>query len=316
MIRVLVVYYSQTGQLERVVRSVSAPLENADSIEVDYWELQPAEPYPFPWSFGRIIDAFPESVLLIPPPLRSPSIRDMTKYDLVVLGYTVWYLSPCPPVVSFLTSELGRQAISNKPVITVVGCRDMWLIAQQTIRRLLGQANARLIDNIALVDQGAGMSSFITTPRWMLTGRKDPAWGILPQAGISESDIRACRRFGTAIVDACQSAETPFDGPMLTGLGAVKVDQALLVQERVGHRSLLLMGYLARSAGALGAFWRRGVVLLSVLIFALMVALFLPLSRLAIILLRPLIGRWLRQQREHFEAPSGSATDRMRTDLR
>ena len=51
MRQVLVVHFSQTGQLDRLVRSVCAPLEKASDVQVDYLPLQPAQPFPFPWPF-------------------------------------------------------------------------------------------------------------------------------------------------------------------------------------------------------------------------------------------------------------------------
>src|SRR3546814_1477043 len=52
MKRVLVVYFSQTGQLRRVAESLCAPL-TAAGVEVDWCALQPRQPYPFPWPFFR-----------------------------------------------------------------------------------------------------------------------------------------------------------------------------------------------------------------------------------------------------------------------
>ena len=41
MRKVLVVHYSQTGQLNRLVRSVCGPLQQADDIQLDYLALAP-----------------------------------------------------------------------------------------------------------------------------------------------------------------------------------------------------------------------------------------------------------------------------------
>ena len=50
--RVLVVAYSQAGQLADVVRAVTAPLQTSNSIEVVFEWLQPQTPYPFPFLFS------------------------------------------------------------------------------------------------------------------------------------------------------------------------------------------------------------------------------------------------------------------------
>src|SRR5882757_8753855 len=47
--RVLVVHFSQTGQLARVVRRLVAPLAAAPDVRVTEEVLRPRTPYPFPW---------------------------------------------------------------------------------------------------------------------------------------------------------------------------------------------------------------------------------------------------------------------------
>ncbi len=58
------------------------------------------------------------------------------------------------------------------------------------MKSLLFDVNAKLIDNIVLIDQGSSLSTFITTPRWMLTGRRNAFWKIFPKAGVSKEDIK------------------------------------------------------------------------------------------------------------------------------
>ena len=47
----------------------------------------------------------------------------------------------------------------------------------------LAALGARLIDHVAFTDPGPTLATLVTTPRWMLTGRRD-AWLGLPPAGI------------------------------------------------------------------------------------------------------------------------------------
>jgi hypothetical protein len=70
MKRVLLVHFSQTGQLSRAARTLAAPLAQAADIELVEEVLRPCRPYPFPWPFWRFLDAMPESVLLEAPALE------------------------------------------------------------------------------------------------------------------------------------------------------------------------------------------------------------------------------------------------------
>ena len=64
---VLIVYYSQSGQLTEIVNSLAGPLHKSRNVEIVWEELQPVNPYPFPWPFFRFLDAFPESVWMDTP---------------------------------------------------------------------------------------------------------------------------------------------------------------------------------------------------------------------------------------------------------
>ena len=72
MKRILVVHYSQSGQLTRVLDAILAPLRKVQHTPLDIVELalEPVEPFPFPWGFMQFLDAFPESFLLKPRPLK------------------------------------------------------------------------------------------------------------------------------------------------------------------------------------------------------------------------------------------------------
>ena len=97
MKRVLVVYYTQSGQLKEIIDSVLSPFTE---VTIDFLPIDTATPFPFPWTDDTFFDAFPESYLQIPQPLQ-PFNLPHTDYDLVILGYQVWYLSPSIPLRSF-----------------------------------------------------------------------------------------------------------------------------------------------------------------------------------------------------------------------
>jgi hypothetical protein len=109
MFRILVLHYSQSGQLDSIARSVMAPLEKAAGVEVVWQNLQPVQPFPFPWPFLTFFDTFPECVYLDPPAIKPPLIDTSKSFDLVVIAYQVWFLSPSLPIVAFLQSTMARE---------------------------------------------------------------------------------------------------------------------------------------------------------------------------------------------------------------
>lgn len=305
MKRILVIHYSQTGQLDRVADSMVAPLQAAPDIDVTHLRLEPETPFPFPWPVMQFFDTFPECVHLDAPPLRPLAIDPKADFDLVILCYQVWFLSPSLPVTAFLRSSEGRQILDGRPVVTVTACRNMWLNAQQQVRRLLDEAGARHLDHVALVDRGPAMATFYTTPRWLLTGQKG-------SAGVSEADITACARFGTALLEGLRQDAEKGDAPLLSGLRAVEVDERLMMSERIGYRSFRIWGRLIRAAGDPGA-WQRKPLLVVYAVFLIgMILTVVPLSMAIRALLKPLLRTRLAAMREHFEQPSGSLDYKMK----
>lgn len=309
--RVLVIYFSQTGQLRRVAESLCGPLAADPAVELEWCELQPAQPYPFPWPFFQFFDQFPEAVGLVPPALKATGLASGLRYDLVIVAYTVWYLSPAPPITAFLKSEQGRAILADTPVITVIACRNMWLMAQEKTKMLLAGVGARLSDNVVLTDKGSALATFVTTPRWMLTGRTDRLWGIFPKPGIAEDEIRACKRFGHAIASALHEGRLDGRQPVLGGLQAVTVDDRLIASERIATRSFHAWGALIRLTGPQGTSIRRLALLVYVLFLIAMIVTVVPLT----MLLRPLLAGRLQRARAYFELPSGSGGERMAVHL-
>lgn len=309
MTRILVLYYSQTGQLTRAVQSMMAPLTGRADVQIVWQNLEPVKPFPFPWSILRFFDTFPECVYLDPPPIRPVSFDPETRFDLVVLAYQVWFLSPSLPITAFLKSDAAR-ALRNTPVITFIACRNMWLSAQEKVKAMLQNLGARHVDNVVLTDQGPPWATFVTTPRWLLTGKRNGFWGIFPPAGVSEAEIAAAARFGRALGDSLPLLKSS-RGPLLSGLGAAKVLAGLVAGEKIAHRSFMLWGRLLRAIGRPGNPLRRLALVFYIVFLIAMILTVLPLSILVRTLLRPLLHRRLDAEMARLEAPSGSSGERL-----
>ncbi len=303
--RVLVLHYSQTGQLSNVLQSLVAPLAESDQVELVYQDLQPVEPFPFPWPFFRFINAFPESAHDVGCELQQlDKIGSDDEFDLVILGYQVWFLSPSIPVTGFLKSADAEKLLRDKPVITVIACRNMWLMAQEKVRAHLARLGARLIGNVAMVDHAGTAASFFSTPLWVLTGNKGPFPFGIPAAGVSEQEIADAQRFGTAIV-ARLNSDLPLDETVLQGQGAVTVNDKLIASEKVAARSFYLWGKLFRACGGPDAWLRKPLVLIYAVFLLSLIVTVVPLTALIKKLLTPFTRKHVQQQKHYFSAPSG-----------
>jgi hypothetical protein len=192
--KVLAIYYSQTGQLGEILDGFTAPLIKA-GVSVETIRIRPVTDYPFPWTARRFFSVMPDCVLSIPTPLLPFECKE-TSYDLVILGYQAWFLSPSIPSNSLLGDAPFRAILKDTPVITITGARNMWLNAFERVRGSLEQSGARLVGSIALVDRHPNPISFITIFHWMLHGKKDRYLNVFPPPGIAPADISRTEEFG------------------------------------------------------------------------------------------------------------------------
>jgi hypothetical protein len=292
------------------VQSLLGPLRQTENVHIREEVLKPVSAYPFPWPLFDFLDAFPESVRLDPPAIEPLTVDADERFDLIVLAYQVWYLSPSPPITAFLTSAAGRKLLSGRPVVTVVSCRNMWLMAQETVKRLLHEAGAHLCDNLAFVDRANVLATLITTPRWLLTGRRDNFFG-LPRAGVAAEDITGAARFGRALADALAEDREQTRAPMLTGLRAAAVDPAMIMSERAGHRAFRVWSGIIRRFGKPGQWQRRPMLAVFVVYLIVMIVTVVPLSLILRRVLAPLLRKRLDALKAYYEQPSGNADFRL-----
>lgn len=302
--RVLVVYYSQSGQLENVLTTMLRPLIQSDAIELTMLPLRPSEDFAFPWSFWNFFDVFPESVYGDALPNFSFELDEAENFDLIILGYQPWFLSPSLPMSAFMKSELAKIILNNKPVITVIACRNMWIEAQKTMKELFSSCKARLMDNVVLSDQSGPLESFITTPVWMLTGKRESFFGLSP-AGISSNTIERSVRFGEAIVNGLIKDAELQDKPMLSGLGAVHVDARFIASEKIGKRSFRIWGKLVRVFGKRGSWARRPILGIYILFLITLIVSVVPLNMAFQSIIRRLFKGKMDRMIRSIEGPSG-----------
>ena len=302
MKKVLVVYYSQSGQLKRVVDSFISKLGD-DEIQVDMRAIRPKTPYPFPWPFYQFFDEFPESVFMDGCEIDElENLED--DYDLIILGYTVWYMAPSIPITAFMQSPQAKRIFKDKPVVTLVACRDMWVLAQEKIKDMLKDVDARLIDHVALTDQGGSVFSLVTLPRYLLSGKKN-SFAFFPPAGILESDISNASRFGERLNTKLKADAQNKDEAMLKGLGAVNVEAKLIATEKIANRSFRIWSKLIKLSGKKYTFGRKITITIYVTFLLALIVTVIPIN----ILVRKLLNRFqkekLKTMQDFYELPSG-----------
>ncbi|GAB3015224.1 hypothetical protein GCM10027051_18710 [Niabella terrae] len=229
-IRILVPYYTQSGQLREILNYFTAPLMDA-GVEVEFLQNRTKKPFPFPWTKPEFFDTVPESVDGVATELEPWQTRH-DHYDLIIWGWQPWNLNPSIPSSSLLQDPRFQALIKDTPVITISGCRNMWINAQERNKALLQAAGARLVGNIALVDRHLNHLSYYTIFHWLGTGKKTRKWGIFPLPGVAEADIRGASRYGELLLPYLEKGDYTGLQPALLAAGAVPVKYSLMFIER------------------------------------------------------------------------------------
>jgi hypothetical protein len=227
MKKILVIYYTQTGQLKQILDSLLQPLAGNPEFSLEYLELQPADPYPFPWTRSAFLDVFPESVLEMAIELKPFPAQNPGTYDLIILAFQPWYLSPSLPFSAFLQTPEAEKIIMGADVLTVIGARNMWVKSFERVEDRVENLGGRLRGNIVLIDRALNLVSVVTICYWMFAGKKDRCLGLFPPPGVPAADIAAAGKFGAAIGPALVEDRLDQLDETLRKLGAAEINVSL-----------------------------------------------------------------------------------------
>ncbi len=201
--KVLAIYYSQSGQLGEIIDNFTQPLIDAGH-SIEKVRVRLVNEPTWPWTGDSFFSVMPDCQLDVPAELEPFELKE-TNYDLVVLGYQAWFLSPSIPFNSLMQVEKLKTVMKDTPVITATGARNMWLSAFVRVKKLIHATGAKLVGNIALVDTHPNPVSFVTIFHWMLHGKKDRYLNIFPPPGVSDADIKHTKVFGDSVIPHLES---------------------------------------------------------------------------------------------------------------
>lgn len=257
MKKILVIYFTQTGQAKQAIDAVLKPFENSRDHSVHYELIKPKNPLTYPWKYVEFFDVFPENVHGIPFELEPLSEDVNSNFDLIFIAYQPWFLSICRPVNSFLLSADAKKLLNGKPVITIINCRNMWLNAQEKMKQRLLDVNAKLVGNITFVDRSANLTSLVTVLAFELKGIKEKYLGVFPRYGVSEKDLDAAPEVGKAIQNSLQQNNFDSLQSQIVEKGFVTVKSNLLILEGRGRALFPLYANYISKKGTTGSAKRR-----------------------------------------------------------
>jgi len=245
MKKVLVINYSQSGQLNEIIDNFLLPFNSA---EIERKQIETVKPIRFPWKSEVFYDTMPECVNEEAVALQ-PINYESEKYDLIVLGYQPWFLSPSLPITSLLQDPVFQQKMKDTPIVTVIGGRNMWLNSQESIKAYIKKAGGILVGNVPLMDREPNLISVLTIFHWMLSGKKERKWNLLPLPGVSQEDIVSADKFGAIVHTALVNEDYQGLQKKILSLGLIDIPTDIWFIEMRGKKIFRIWAGLIKKKG-------------------------------------------------------------------
>lgn len=254
MKKILTVHFSQSGQLTDIVTNFSKGIQNA---HFDHIKISPKNKFPFPWTNDVFFDTMPDTVLENKIELE-PIDYQFQHYDLIIIAYQPWFLSPSLPITALLKDEKFQELLKNTNVITLIGSRNMWLNAQESVKKLIHSAGGKLVGNIPLIDKAPNLLSVVSILHWMQTGKKTKKWGIFPKPGVSDEDIEGVKNFGELLNNHLESNTlNEYQGNVIRNNGVIIPTPILFIEGKAKRIFLIWANLIQKKTnnGGNRKFW-------------------------------------------------------------
>ncbi len=292
---VLVINYSQSGQLDLILENFLIPFK---SFNIEWVKIQPKKQFPFPWSSDVFFDVMPETVLEEPIELAPYSVQK-DQYDLIIIAYQPWFLSPSLPITGLLKDPKFLSVLKDTPVATVIGSRNMWLKSQESVVKWVQEAGGQMVANIPFIDKVQNHISALTILHWMSTGKKTKRWGFLPLPGVSERDINQAHSFGKPLALALEKGDYQGVQKEIIETGGIIVNSSIMLVEDRGKRLFSIWANIIKKKGTSP---RKRAKMVNLFEWYLIVALFVvsPVILILYTVLRPLFWFKIQSDKKHY----------------
>lgn len=215
--RVLLLYYSYTGQSQRVLEAAGEVLRErgcvVDEAPIEFTDQQYSERFsrfPLRRVWPDMLSVLRAQKRRATGEIRTPdTVRD-GDYDLICIGSPTWWQAASMPMRSFLKSEESRKLLVDKPFAVFVVCREYWQENLKEVRELAEQQGGRYIDEIHFAYPGDPVRSMMSLTSYLGSGRyRDRYLGVrIPPTNIQPDQLEEARTFAGMLADRLFGAGT------------------------------------------------------------------------------------------------------------
>jgi len=219
--RVLLLYYSYTGQSQKVL-DTAGEVFRGRGCDVHTAEIKFTDPrYAEKFSRFPMRRVWPDMLSVLGAQKRNETgeiqtpdtVRD-GDYDLILIGSPTWWDNVSMPLRSFLKSDEARKLLSGKPFAVFVVCRTFWRENLEAVRELAEEQGGRYVDEIHFTYPGDNLRSMLALTSYLGSGQyRKKSFGLrLPPTNVQPEQLEQARTFAARLADRLLSKSSAVPG--------------------------------------------------------------------------------------------------------
>jgi len=208
--RVLIVYFTLTKQVGRVVDVMANELEargcEATKALIEFTDkrwVDELSRFPMKRPVAQIATVLPAQMRHKTGEIRTPPEAQAGDYDLVLIASPTWWFRTCIPIRSYLESPAAKAVLDGKPFATVSVSRRYFSINLREQRRLAEQDGGRFTDKTHFVAAGGQVKSMLSWLGYMKHGEaQSRVMGLkMPPPNLQLDFEQQAKTFADGLVD-------------------------------------------------------------------------------------------------------------------
>ena len=218
--RVLLLYYSYTGQARKVLDAAGEVFEERGCevyrAPIEFTDPRYAERFSrFPMArvWRDFLGMLPAQTMKATGAIRTPDEVRRGDYDLICIGSPTWWRDVSMPLRSFLKSAEAPPLLGGTPFAVFAVCRRYWRENLNAVRKLAEKAGGRYVGGIHFGYPGDQVRSMLSLTSYLGSGEyRDRYLGVrIPATNISPDQLDESRRFAADL--AARVFAKPARGP-------------------------------------------------------------------------------------------------------
>jgi len=207
--KVLLLYFSYTGQTQKAIEAMSAAFAergcDVTQARIEFTDPRYADrfsKFPLRHPYLDVFGMLPAQLRRATGEIRVPEEAEGA-YDLVCIGSPTWWLTTSMPIRSFLKSRGAGQLLDRTRFAAVVPCRRYWRNNLKTVKELGTEQGGDYVDGIHFSYEGGQVRSLLSLLSFLGKGeRRERYLGVrIPPTNLRPHHLDAARAFAGELAE-------------------------------------------------------------------------------------------------------------------